>query len=106
MRSGKNKDDGAVVGVSGAEAVEVGCPELLEPPKEVIDLIENRFLLLVGAVVVVVVVVEAALSNEVVEGEVGRGCDCNVGVPEEVATGDGADEVDAVTPATIEDEIL
>lgn len=93
------EDETVVVGVDGAElaADRVAVEEaLLEPP--VISRIENR-LPFEGAVAVALVGVVKVDMVEV-EDEEGVG-DSNVGVAAELGPGD-----EAVTPATIDDEIL
>lgn len=106
FRSGTNTDVDVVLGVSGADAV-VG-EELLDPVREVIDRIENRLLLLGGAVVLLVeadAVTELDIEGVAEEEEGWMGDDT---VPEvEVGREDvGAEELEEVTPATMEDEIL
>jgi hypothetical protein len=98
FRSGANEEDDTVVGVSGAEVVDVGAAVelLLEPVKEVIDRIENLLLLLA-----VVGVVAEELGIDELEDDEGRGGSAGVDAGDEEE-----DEVDAVTPATMEDEIL
>jgi hypothetical protein len=99
LRSGIKVDDETVVGVSGAE-VTVGDDALLDPPeKDVMDRIENR-LLLFGAVA------DSEVETVNFDDDEGTG-ERAVGVADELGPGDEAeDDVVAVTPATIEDEIL